>query len=330
MTGRLLGMAATGVDLHFGTDHDHVVDYNPLLAALGLGARLRSVVADEVSPVLRGHFNVWPAAVRPGANGGAPRWWHGYEDTSEIFGWMRALVGPDGVVQVNHPAGGSGMFDLAGYEPGSGSVSDADRWSADFDAVEILNANEVEPFLPYWLDLIQRGVAVTPVGVSDAHGPLSGGLGYNLTWFLADVPAADTDDDVLRGVMARGATVVGRGPFIEARVAGVWAPGGTFASGSALDVRVHAASWVPVDRVVLLQDGEPVTTANCEGQAPLPCSVRFTLAPLRDAVYVVTVESDRPMAGPAAGVTAWGATSWVRADVDGDGWEPPLPPLVVR
>jgi hypothetical protein len=87
---------------------------------------------------------------------------------------------------------------------------------------------------------------------------------------------------------------------------------------------------VPVDRVVLLQDGVPVTEVPCEGQAPVPCSARLPLAPARDAVYVVMAEADRPMAGPAAGVTAWAATSWVRVDVGGDGWTAPLPPLVAR
>ncbi|MBT3224058.1 MAG: hypothetical protein HN348_33740, partial [Proteobacteria bacterium] len=60
MEDRVTVMAAGGVQLHFGTDHDHVADYRPLVAAFGLDEVMRSVVADEVSPVLRGHINAYP------------------------------------------------------------------------------------------------------------------------------------------------------------------------------------------------------------------------------------------------------------------------------
>ncbi|MBT3220900.1 MAG: hypothetical protein HN348_17590, partial [Proteobacteria bacterium] len=60
MEDRVTVMAAGGVQLHFGTDHDHVADYRPLVAAMELDAVMRSVVADEVSPVLRGHTNAYP------------------------------------------------------------------------------------------------------------------------------------------------------------------------------------------------------------------------------------------------------------------------------
>lgn len=330
MTGRLLSMAASGVDLHFGTDHDHVVDYNPLLRALGLEGRLRSVMADEVSPVLRGHFNAWPAPVRDGPNGGAPRWWHGYADTAEIFGWMRDMVGTDGIIQANHPVGGSGLFSLAGLDTTAGVVAKPTHWSDDFDAVEVLNSGDTDGYFETWLALLERGVLATPVGVSDAHGPLSGRLGHSLTFFLADVPPAAFDDAALKATMARGATVASRGPFIEARVDGAWAPGGLFTGATTLDVIVHAASWIPVDRVVLYANGTRADVRTCEGRAPEPCRTQFALAPQNDAVYVVVAESDREMGGPGAGTTAWATTSAVRVDTAGDGWTAPLPPLVLR
>ncbi len=330
MEGRLMSVAANGIDVHFGTDHDHVVDYNPLLRALGLDAHLRSIVADEVSPVLRGHFNAYPARLDASLpNGGAPRWWHGYADTAEIFGWMRALVGEDGVIQANHPVGSSGMFSAAGYSTETGTVGRPDRWSDDFDAAEVLNSDEHDSYFAMWEDMATRGVATVPVGVSDAHGPLSGGLGRNLTWYLADVDPREFANDALRDTMRRGATVASLGPFIEARVGGSWAPGGTFASGSRVDVTVHAPSWIPVDRVVLRRDGAVADTVPCTGTAPTWCTAQWELAPESDALYVVTVEADRPMGGPHAGVRAWAATNAVRVDTGGDGWTPPRSPIVV-
>ncbi|MDP2317418.1 MAG: CehA/McbA family metallohydrolase [Pseudomonadota bacterium] len=330
MTDRILVAAANGLDFHVGTDHDHTVDYRPLLAPLGLEDRLGSVVATEVSPVLRGHFNVWPAEVTAGAeNGGAPRWWFGYADTAEIFGWMRAMVGEDGIVQANHPVGSSGMFTLASYDA-DGHVDAADHWSDDFDAMELLNSGDWSNNLPYYLDLVARGRAVTPVGVSDSHAHMSGGVGLNLTFLPTGVARAEVNPDTLRSAMRTRGTIVSHGPFIDARVAGTWAPGTTVATGSVLSVDVRAPSWMPVETVTLYEDGEPIATEACLGAAPTPCTVSWPLAPDADASYVVIAAStSRAMEGAHPGELAWAASSAVFVDVGGDGWTPPKDPIEV-
>jgi hypothetical protein len=329
MADRLIVAAANGIDLHVGTDHDHIVDYRPLLAPLGLEGRLGSVVASEVSPVLRGHFNVWPATVdATKANGGSPRWWFGYADTAEIFGWMRALVGPDGIVQANHPVGSSGMFTAAGYD--DGVVGNPDRWSADFNAMELNNSGDWSDYLPYYLDLVARGKKVTPVGVSDSHGHTSGGVGLNLTFLPTGGALADVTDDVLRAAMATRGTVVSKGPFIDARVNGTWAPGATVGVGSVLSVEVKAPSWMPVETLTLYEDGVPVATEPCLGVAPTPCVAAWPLAPAADAFYVVIAASTTlPMEGAHPGDLAWAATAATFVDVAGDGWSAPLPPIVL-
>lgn len=330
MEERLLTMAAFGVDVHFGTDHDHVADYRPLLAPLGLEDRLRSVVADEVSPVLRGHFNTWPAALDAAKpNHGAPRWWLGYQDTAEIFGWMRALVGEDGVVQANHPVGDSGMFTHAGYEPGVGEV-DATHWSDDFQAMELMNSGSYADYLPYYQDLVARGVHVAPVGTSDAHGATSGGLGASLTFFLTGTDFAGTTDADLVDAVRRRATVVSRGPFIDARIDGVPAPGAEVAGPVGLDVTVYAPDWMPIDTVTLLEDGVAVATEACTGTAPTPCVASWLLSPSADAAYTVVAEGATGMGAVQPGTLPWAMTAATFVDADGDGWEAPLPPLVAR
>jgi hypothetical protein len=331
MADRLLTMAANGVDVHFGTDHDHIVDYRPLIAPLGLQDRLASVVADEVSPVLRGHFNAWPAAVGTGANGGAPRWWFGYADTDEIFGWMRAIVGDNGIIQANHPVGDSGMFSFADYSIASGRIGHPDKWSDDFDAMELLNSGEYEQYLPYYLDLVSRGRVVTPVGVSDSHTHMSGHVGVSLTFFHTGGTFADLTTDSLLATMAARATVVSRGPFIDATVGGAWAPGATFTGSGTLDVVVRAPSWMPVETVSLYENGVAIATEPCTGAAPEPCTASWALAPAADADYVVIAESlSSPMIGAHPGTLAWAATSATFVDVAGDGWTAPLPALVVK
>jgi hypothetical protein len=330
MADRLIVTAANGVDVHVGTDHDHTVDYRPLLAPLGLEGRLASVVATEVSPVLRGHFNAWPGTVDPAAtNGGAPRWWFGYVDTAEIFGWMRTRVGEEGIVQANHPVGSSGMFTLAGYD-GNGSVGTPDHWSDDFDAMELLNDGDWEDNLPYYLDLVARGRVVTPVGVSDSHAHMSGGVGLNLTFLNTGTPLSGINDDVLRATMHARGTVVSHGPFIDARIGGEWAPGATVSSGSVLTVDVRAPSWMPVETLTLYEDGVPVATEACLGAAPTPCSASWPLAPAADAFYVVIAASTTlAMEGAHAGNLAWAATAATFVDVGGDGWTPPRAPIEI-
>ncbi len=329
MEDRLLVHAADGIDIHFGTDHDHIADYRPLIPAMGLQNVLHSVLADECSPVLRGHFNIWPAQEGlPGPNHGAPLWWLGYTDTEEIFGWMRAAVVPGGVVQANHPVGSSGMLSFAGYDPTTGKVSSRDHWASDFDAMEVLNSDKHDDYWPYYLDLLRRGKQVMPVGVSDSHTYTGGNPGINVTFFDAELPIAQYSDAGLLAAVARRATVASHGPYIDARVAGVWAPGAVVGPGT-LDVAVKAPSWMPVETVTLWQDGEAISTVSCTGTAPTPCATSFSLDPFADAVYVVTAESvNSPMVDAWPGELAWAATSGIYVDVAGDGWTAPYPWIV--
>jgi hypothetical protein len=313
--------------VHVGTDHDHIADYRPLLYALRLDGWLHTIVADEVSPVLRGHFNVYPAHQGAASNGGAPRWWKGYRDTSEIFGWMRAVVGNDGIVQANHPVGSSGMFTFAGYDPASGVIASPEHWSDDFDAVEVLNSGDYLDYFPYFLDLVSRGKQVVPVGVSDSHSATDGDLGASITFLDAGTDLAGFGPDVLTAAMHEGATVVSRGPFIDATMDGVRVPGKTVAAGT-LAVTVYAPDWMPVDRVSLYENGAVVATEACTGEAPTPCSTTFALAPQKDSAYVVVAESDRPMVWAHPGTLAWAMTNAVKVDLAGDGWTAPSPALV--
>ena len=55
---------------------------------------------------------------------------------------------------------------------------------------------------------------------------------------------------------------------------------------------------------------------------------QFELNPDEDAWYVVMAEGDESML-PVKNRQPWAMTGPIRIDVDGDGWEPPLPPLTV-
>ena len=131
--------------------------------------------------------------------------------------------------------------------------------------------------------------------------------------------------------MSRHATVVSRGPYIEATVDGDWAPGQTYQGAQTLAVSVWAPSWIPVDTLELLQNGEVIETVTLTGEAPTWGEHSFTLNPDADAVYEVIASNSRSMSdGPWAGKTPWAMTAAIRVDIDGDGWEAPSPPLTIE
>ncbi len=329
MAERLVVHAAHNIQVHVGTDHDHVADYRPLVTALGLDDVLRSVVADEVSPVLRGHFNAFPATPdTTAANHGAPRWWANTWDTAELFAEIRAALGDDVLIQANHPTGSSGLFGYADYDTDAGEIGSAEHWSEDFDLMEVLNDGEYADFLPYYLDLTSRGFTITPTGVSDSHGHRSGvGENRTLVHVSGDPGPAVTDEQLTEALQAQ-ATVVSRGPAILATVGGVWAPGQTFTGAVDLDVSVYAPSWMPLDTLELLENGAVVQTVELSGTAAERGSAVFSLTPTADAHYIVIASGAASM-HPVYSETAWAMTAALKVDVAGDGWEAPLPALTV-
>lgn len=326
MEERLVMTAAVGVEVHFGTDHDHVADYRPLLGPLGLEGTLHTVVADEVSPVLRGHFNLYPLTLSDdGPNHGAPLWWENAWTTPELFGVMRdRLYGEPGIIQINHPVGNSGMLGQAAYDAETGTVKKADHWSADFDAMEVLNSGSYEAYFAAYLDLVNRGLLPTPVGVSDSHD-YTDGQGDSVTYLRAgvDEPGLLTDT-LLVSSMAAHATVVSRGPYIDATVDGAWAPGGLFTGEPTLTVALQHPSFVVIDAVDLYEDGVVV-----DSRAPTD-DMRFVLDGAADAVYVVVARGATPMAPVYPGTAPWAMTAAIRVDRAGDGWTSPSPSLSIE
>jgi len=321
MARRLMVHAAHGIQVHFGTDHDHVPDYNPALRALGLDGVMASVVADEVSPVLRGHFNAYPLTPKKDQpNNGSPRWWENGWTTDELFSAIREAVGPDIIIQVNHPDGGSGMLSHADYEPVTGEVGTPDHFSADFDAIEVLNDGQEVPFFPLYQSLLNFGLLPTPVGVSDSHSHL-GGVGQNLTFLhTGSDDVADFDDDVLLEAMGRRATVPSRGPYLDVRVDGAWAPGQIFVGATTLDVQVFAPSFVTVDTLEVWQNGELTDTLAISADH----SGSLTLDPEADTHVELVIHGTTDMAPVYPGILPWAATSAILLDADGDGWSAPF------
>ena len=331
MEGRLTVHAAHGVDVHFGTDHDHVADYRVLLEPLGLNEHLASIVADEVSPTLRGHHNVYPLeSVPEKVNGGAFPWWSTWKDwvtTEGLYKSMREMATHgDIIVQANHPTSTSGLFANADWSAGSGVVRTGTHWSDDFDAFEVLNDGGYASVVPYYFDMVNRGMRPAPVGVSDSHSH-RGGVGENRTWAPINIEEITelTNDHIRQAIQSSG-VIASHGPIIDARVAGQWAPGGDFAGPITLDVTVSGPSWMPIDSLEVYANGELSTTLEIESGE----TVNIELNPEVDTAYVLITSGTGDMSPVYTGQRPWALASALFVDADGEGWEPPLPSLIVE
>lgn len=328
MEDRLVTCAAAGVDLPVTTDHDKMAPYGPLVEPLGLADRLRVVDGVEVSPVLRGHFNLFPApSLGPETpNGGAPAWWEPFDDTDALFERIRERA-PEGLLQLNHARESSGMLDASDYDPSTGSTQRPDFFSWSFDAVEIMNAGNTgdrELLKVDWYSWLDQGRIRLPLGVSDAHGRTGCGYGHTDVFLDTTDPGSVTDAALTEALRA-GHVVVSGGLTLRVDANGAL-PGDTVTGSFAADVVVSAPSWAVPTEVRLVRNGDTVESVDLTGVTPTDgvwWSGSFADTPDDDAWYVVEVVGSQGLGGMWGGSPPYALTNAVFVDVAGDGWTAP-------
>ncbi len=351
---RIITLAAEGVEFAVATDHNHHTDYGPTVDELGAGGHLAHVTGNEVSVPI-GHLNAFPLEPdRPVPDPGAT-------DPTTLFAMIRAepnRFGVTPVIQLNHPRWeGIDFFNLNGLDPITGT-SDRPSWSSDFDTIEVLNENagwgfyEVEPggvhtagntdsVLEDWFNLLNQGQRHFAVGNSDSHTVHYAFAGYprNFVMSSTDDPAEIDHAEIVTNIRA-GRMFTTIGPFVDFRVDDapmgselhLAAPAGD-AVGSARHVtvraRIQTASWIEVDRLRVLINGDPVivppeNTAITRHDGPGSLrELEWRVPLLRDAWIVLLVEGDTSLApivsGASRPILPLAITNPVWVDVDGDG-----------
>ena len=270
--------AADGVEIAVRSEHDHVDTFAPFIDELDLGAWTFGVGSVEITSISRwGHLGVFPLVRDPdAANGGTIDWsvWPTADDPDtrlslrgplEVFADVRARP-EDPALIIFHPrAFGQDYFHYIGFDPVTGTVDRPEDWDEDFTLVEVFNGSDSPEVraahLADWYGLLNHGRPVFAVGSSDSHHIRVEPLGFARTCITlgTDDPGALTPELVRDGLLAGAATISG-GIFVDATIDGV-GPGetatGVGATASA-QVRVQAASWVDVDRLEVIVDGETV------------------------------------------------------------------------
>ena len=325
--GRILSLAAEGVEWAIATDHNAITDYTPLIAELGLGDWMRSSIGDEITTYEPsfGHFNAWPLEA-----GRAPVSYLGM-DPAALFAAARADAGVE-VVQVNHPTipdSPNQYFNKYGVSRYTGEPSQS-GFSFDFDAVEVFNGRYIDEALDTmetWMRMLNAGRRITMTGNSDSHHLVFHEPGYPRNYVASptDRPA-DAAEDALVSAVREGRSFVTYGPLLDFE-AGGGGPGETGhpdESGAvAMRARIQWPSWLTVDSGRIWANGRVLEefAVVARGEGPGDVTIEWVDHPTVDTWYVLLVEGPGDLAPVRRGSDfrplAVTNPAWV--DVDGDG-----------
>ena len=326
--------ACEGLDAPVLTEHGYAASLAPAVLSVGLADVLAPVPGQEVTSLSYGHFNLFPlvpdlTAIHQG--GVFPL----DKTPLELFAAMRdALPGPE-VVQVNHPrgAGVGGYFAFVGLDPKDLSVAKPEDWTTDWDAVEVFNGQcgDIASLqtLTDWIALYNHGVRRALSSGSDSHDRTVP-PGYPRNWLPLTLAELQADPAALVAPVHARQMVVSCGPFLTVEAADGTLPGGrtTPSAGEvAFHVRVQAPTWIAVDEVRLLENGEVIDVVPV---TPGPDSVvrvdmTLTVAPTKDAWYAVQVYGTGSMSPVAWVGEPFAMSNPIEVDADVDGvWTAPL------
>jgi hypothetical protein len=321
---RLITLCAENLEWAVATDHNHITDYRPYAHRIGADRWIKTSIGDEVTTSTIGHFNTFPIDPKQKpAN-------HRTGDGRELF--KRIRQNPlEEILQVNHPrwtGDGGGYFRELDLSTLAGDSANP-KFSFDFDSLEILNDNslggwELRP-LPIkqdpdfdrsvredWFNLLNRGIRPTGVGNSDSHyvEEAIGGCPRNFVVSPTDDPTAAREADLVQAIRAHQVVVSG-GIFVTMKAEGKFLPGATVPArdgGVDLEIKVQAAPWVDVRRVVVIANGEPVFRRDLPPD-PLPAAPPGKFArlqasalpgPATSAVEEQPSSGEKKAAAPAA------------------------------
>ncbi len=263
---------ADGLEIPVSSEHEWIIDFQPLIKELGLDAWAFGFPSEEFTTFTWGHFGIIPLFPRPDQlNNGAISWIG--KLPPEVFRSINALPEKP-VLIINHPQSrgyGSGYFYVADFQR-STAQGDPLLWSNDFEAVELFNGSDFESnrdgSVADFFALLNSGHKVWGLGNSDSHFVHDSPVGYprNCLRFGHDDPtrlSAGTVRDVLRA----GQVTVSGGLYMTVEGPGGIGPGGEVtAAGDPLtfQVVVQAPSWLIATQLEVIVNGETEKTIELQ------------------------------------------------------------------
>ena len=312
MNERIISIIGEGLEFAVATDHNHNTDYQPIIDDLHANEHLTAVVGNEVS-CSYGHLNAFP--LDPNATVVNQKL-----EAPELFKIIRNEKNSFGIVpiiQINHPRWGNiDYFGRRGLDPVTGE-SDDERWSWDFDSIEVLNENygwgyhdaetsdvptrkSRHSILRDWYNMLNAGRKVAAVGNSDSHTVIANiaGIPRNFVHVGYDDASNINPADVTNAIRS-GYMFTTTGPFLRMTVNGQ--PMGSTLSihDPVADIHIdaQAASWIDLDTIRIIQNGEEVAQLNIDnntgGVTHLRPRLRIDIP--RDCWVVAIAQGDEEM-----------------------------------
>lgn len=295
---RVLSFAGENVEVLVTTDHDYITDLAPVVADLGLGAYIHTVIGEELTFMDIGHFNGYPLRLDAGQRQGGPASSHNNGvllPPREILSGLAGLGAIDNpVIQVNHPRSlAFGYFsaiqldtdtlrtraqpELFRMAPASvtPTVGDTGLFADNFHAFEIYNGTvDINAGLNDLFSFLNLGLKKTGIAVSDTHEWYASEPGVPRSYVYmgdnGDIPA-NIDETVFTRAIQAGRLVGTNGPFLQFQVQAGSASariGDTLsASAVSMTVTVHMPDWIDIDTIEIFANtpntashrGDPVS-----------------------------------------------------------------------
>jgi hypothetical protein len=354
--GRVVGIAAAGVEFAPATEHNRISTFAPSIASAGLTPFLASAGSIELSgrpgPGALNHQNAFPVTVAEHTQGnGAPR--TDRDPAVQIGRLFRLDDSAAKFVQQNHPDipwlyfdrdrdgrrdGGFGTRPFTHAIEVNRSIA---RLLADLESP---GSNPGPAFR--WLQMLNQGDRIFATANSDAHVTKHNN-GTIFTYIQSEVDdPARLDPRALAAAARAGRMVLSNGPFLDVALDGI-PPGSDLpAPGRArlrLSVRVWCAPQFDVDRVQVLINGRPEPTLNftrhaeTSGFLETPRALRFEGAipiVLKADAHVIVIAAGihsqlGPSAGPFANQPPTAVSNPIFVDADGGGFTANLDTLGV-
>ena len=270
---------ADGVELPIRSDHEWVADFSAEIAALGVAPWAFSIGSIEMTSFeVWGHMGVFPLQPDPTAvNAGAPKW-QTFPTAADstipfqtlspraVFDTVRARP-EQPIIIINHPHSGNNYFPYVGYDPATGTASDAADWDPKFTLVEVFNNSGWQQnrtgTVDDWLGMLRAGRPMFATGSSDSHGISYSPVGYPRTCVkLGTDDPRQLTANLVRDQLAGGHGFVTGGIYVTASLGGAGPGDTTTGAGSEqqVDVTVQAATWIDVTAIEVIVDGETVDT----------------------------------------------------------------------
>ena len=275
---KVKGALADGLDIPVSSEHEWVVDFQPVIQKLGLTKWAFGAPSEELTTFTWGHFGVLP--LRPRAervNMGAIDWIG--KEPPAFFDEVHA--GDDKpLLIINHPSGGGfgAYFSMAGLDRATGKGKPG-LWSDNFEAIEVYNDSDHDEnrskSAADWFALLNAGRKVWAVGSSDSHKLRTSPVGYprSCIFFGHDDPEK-LSPDLLRDGVASGNLVISGGLAMAVKGPGQQAPGQIVQAGDGevtITVEVQSPSWIKAKELEVIINGETALTEPLqplEGEGP--------------------------------------------------------------